>query len=71
MFRIGIFKECNLVEYLDLSNFITSNVYNMSGMFRICNILKEIKGLNKFNTNQVTNLSEMFGICNEIEYLDL
>ena len=44
-----MFGECYELEYLDLSNFDTSNVTNMSFMFSNCNKLKEIKGINKFN----------------------
>ena len=29
----AMFQECNEIEYLDLSNFDTSNVTNMEGMF--------------------------------------
>ena len=34
---------------MDLSNFDTSNVTNMSLMFNECLKIKEIKGLTKFN----------------------
>ena len=40
-----MFQECNELEYLDLSNFNTSNVTNMSWMFNKCNKLK--KKINK------------------------
>ena len=59
------------MEYLDLSNFNTSNVTDMSFMFNGCNKLKEIKGINKFNTNKVTYMKVMFLQCNVLEYLDL
>ena len=52
-----MFAQCYELEYLDLSNFDTSNVTNMNGMFFKCNKLKEIKGLNKFNTKNVTDIS--------------
>ena len=66
-----MFQECNVLEYLDLSDFDTSNVTNMSWMFNKCNKLKEIKGINKFITNKVTNMQQMFNECYELEYLDL
>ena len=52
----GMFQECKELEYLDLSNFDTSNVTDMAWMFNQCNKLKEIKGLNKFKTHKVTNM---------------
>ena len=67
----GIFSFCPELEYLDLSNFDTSNVINMREMFYKCEKLKEIKGLNEFDTNDVTNMGAMFASCPELEYLDL
>jgi len=67
----AMFQECNELEYLDLSNFNTSNVTEMEYMFNFCRKLKEIKGINKFNTNKVTDMSAMLQECNELEYLDL
>ena len=64
-----MFENCNEIEYLDLSNFNTENVTDMSGMFNDCNKLKEIKGINKFNTNKVTVMNTMFQACNVIEYI--
>ena len=66
-----MFQLCNEIEYLDLSNFNTSNVTNMSYMFNECHKVKEIKGLNKFNTRKVTDMKAMFQACNVLEYLDL
>ena len=42
----GMFQGCNNLEYLDLSNFNTSNVTNMVGMFYSCNKLKYLNLLN-------------------------
>ena len=66
-----MFQQFNELVYIDLSNFNTANVTNMSYMFNHCHKLKEIKGINKFNTNKVTDISGMFQQCNELEYLDL
>ena len=38
----AMFELCNEIEYLDVSNFNTSNVIDMCGMFNGCNKLKEI-----------------------------
>ena len=34
----GMFQECKELEYLDLSNFDTSNVTKMNHMFNKCHI---------------------------------
>jgi surface protein len=67
----SMFNECKELEYLDLSNFDTSNVTDMMGMFMGCHKLKEIKGLNNFNTSKVTDIEAMFMECYELEYLDI
>ena len=46
---ISMFQECNELEYLDLSNFDTSDVIYMEGMFNQCHKIKEIKGINSFS----------------------
>ena len=56
----GMFENCSSIYSIDLSNFDTSKVNNMEGMFNKCHKLKEIKGINKFNTNQVSNMQGMF-----------
>ena len=38
----SMFHECKSLEYLDLSNFDTSNVIDMGYMFNKCPKLKEI-----------------------------
>ena len=65
-----MFKNCK-IEYLDLSNFNTSKVYNMEKIFFRCNKLKETKGLNNFNTKYAITMEIMLSRCESIEYLDL
>ena len=67
----GMFQSCTKLEILDLSNFDTSNVIDMSFLFNQCEKLKEIKGINKFNTDKLKNVQYMFYSCNELESLDL
>ena len=47
---------------LNLSNFNTNNVTNMSYMFYRCSSLKELN-LSNFNTNNDINMSCMFDGC--------
>ena len=67
----GFFENCSNIIYLDLSNFNTSKVIDMSFMFSDCHKLKEIKGINKFNTSNVIKMNSMFQECNELQKLDL
>ena len=65
-----MFDGCNELEYLDLSNFDTSNVDDMGKMFKQCTKLKKIIGINKFNMSKVTKKDEMFLGC-DLEHLIL
>ena len=63
----SLFEECSNIMSLDFTNFDTSNVNDMAGMFSKCRKLKEIKGINKFITNKVTNMAAMFQLCKDLE----
>ena len=67
----AMFCKCKELEYLDISNFDTSNVTDVSGMFSGCNKLKEIIGINNFSSNNVINMQGLFQACHNIEYLSL
>lgn len=55
---------------LDLSNFDTSNVTDMSFMFFNCQNLKSLN-LSSFNTNKVTDMGFMFYECINLKTLDI
>ena len=57
-----MFRGCSSLKELNLNNFNTNNVTNMSYMFGGCSSLKELNLIN-FNTNNVTNMSGMFSGC--------
>ena len=54
-----MFSGCSSLTELDISNFNTSNVTNMSGMFQECTELTQIN-ISKFNTQNVTDWTNMF-----------
>ena len=54
----------------DLSNFDTSNVTNMGGMFTGCSSLTSVD-LSSFDTSNVTEFSSMFYNCSSLTSLDL
>ena len=60
----------SVIEKLDLSSFNTSNVTNMSNMFKGCHALTSLD-LSSFNTSQVTNMNSMFSGSKTLTDLDL
>ena len=64
-----MFYNSNRLESLNVSNFNTAKVTDMSGMFH--GIKPTELDLSSFNTSQVTDMSEMFGWCSNIVSLDL
>ena len=55
---------------LDLSEFNTSEITNMSFMFHSCMNLEHLN-LSNFNTNKVTDMCEMFWNCKSLKALNL
>ena len=56
---IGMFYACSSLTNVDLSNFNTENLIDMSFMFFKCSSLTNIN-LSNFKTNNVNNMSCMF-----------
>lgn len=65
-----MFFDCNSLENIDLSNFDTSNVTSMNGMFVKCYALKELD-LSNFNTSKVTDMLNMFQYCTSLTKLNI
>ena len=65
-----MFSDCSTLSSLDLSNFNTAIVTNMSYMFNGCSALSSLD-LSNFNTAIVTNMSYMFSDCSTLSSLDL
>ena len=59
-----MFSGCSSLKELNLNNFNTNNVTNMSWMFYRCSSLNELN-LNNFNTNNVTDMRNMFSGCSD------
>ena len=60
----SMFSYCSSLSNLNLSNFNTQNVTDMSRMFSYCKSLTNID-LSNFNTQNVTNMSFMFSWCSD------
>ena len=61
----NMFNQMSMLNYIELSDFNTSNVTNMSKMFNGCNKLTELD-LSSFNIENVTNISSMFALCRNL-----
>ena len=66
---LEMFSGCDL-STLDLSNFDTHEIVDMSYMFYDCTNLEALD-LSNFKTNMVTRMAYMFGNCESLRVLDL
>ena len=58
------------ITKVDLSNYDTSEITDMSSMFCCCSSLESLD-LSGFDTSRVVNMSSMFSGCSSLESLDL
>ena len=65
-----MFSKCISLKQINLSNFITNDVFNMSEMFLGCSSLKKLD-LSSFNTEAVNEMTRMFSGCIALEELDI
>lgn len=65
-----MFYGCKALSTIDISNWNTSNVTNMSYMFYNCLGITSLD-LSSFNTSNVTNMSAMFRNCPALTTLDI
>ena len=56
----NLFNGCQLNSLLEFSNWNTSNVENISGMFSGCSSLVYLPDIQNWNTINVTNMSNLF-----------
>ena len=68
----GMFDKCHNLSKINLTNFNTENVEDMSFMFSECSKL-EIIELNpsKFTTKQVIDMNHMFNECSNLKEINL
>ena len=65
-----MFSGCNSLEFINLSNFNTELVTNLSGIFSGCNLITSLN-LSSFNTSNTIDMSYMFYGCDNLEILDI
>ena len=67
-----MFGSCySLTTVGNISNWSTSNVTNLSEMFRYCYSLKEMSNLSNWNVAKVTTLNYMFNECYSLQELTI
>ena len=66
----NMFSGCSCLTSIDLSNFNTDQVIDMSSMFSGCSSLKDIN-LTYFNTEKVIDMSNMFNGCKLLKDINL
>ena len=65
------FALCKYLISVDFSNFDTSELTNMKGLFSGCTNLKSITWGPNFSTSKVTDMEKLFVDCEKIESIDL
>ncbi|MDD3392264.1 MAG: BspA family leucine-rich repeat surface protein [Bacilli bacterium] len=65
-----LFMKLDALQTIDFTNFDTSNVINMTGMFNYTIKLVSLD-LSSFNTSNVTNMSSMFSNMTSLTSIDL
>ena len=63
---LGLFQNCKSITNLNLSNFNTRKVTNMSSMFCYCYSLTNLN-LENFNTKNIAHMNGMFKGCNSLK----
>lgn len=66
----AMFGLCSILTSVDLSNFDTSKVTDMSDMFNQCTNLTSLDGFD-FDTSNVTDMQNMFYGCTSLRDIDL
>ena len=66
----SMFSGFTNITILNLSNFDTSNVIDMTSMFYNCSALQNLD-VSNFDTSNVTNMHAMFESCNSLDSLDV
>ena len=64
-----LFWYCDFSLLPDISNWDTSNVKNMKGMFDTCDKLISLPDISKWDTSNVIDMSDMFNRCNSLKSL--
>ena len=64
------FSGCTSLQYIDISNFDTSNVTDMDNMFQDCVNLIEVKNFENMNISKVESMNYTFCNCPKLKYFN-
>ena len=67
----SLFQDCTRLNRIDVINWKTTSVNNMSNTFKNCNSLTIINGIETWNTTNVISMNGMFENCNRLTNLEL
>ena len=67
----SLFEDCTRLGGIDVSNWDTTSVTNMSNTFKGCQTLANINGIQTWNTTNVALMNGMFENCRSLTRLDL
>ena len=65
----SMFQNCYVLQNLDVSNFVTSNVVTMYRMFYGCKIITTLE-ITNFDTSNVIDMAGMFHDCQNLKNMD-
>ena len=65
-----MFSGCSLLSTINLTNYNTDNINDVSNMFSNCSSLLSIN-LSKFNTSKVSSMAWMFSGCISLKEIDI
>ena len=65
-----VFKDCQKLKSIDLSNFVTTSVTDICEMFNGCQSVKSLD-LSTFHTPALTNMKHLFHDCHNLESVDV
>jgi len=60
---------CTTLESIEYSNFDTTNIYNMGGLFNECILLDNLPDMSKWNTNNLYYMNNKFCKCWKLKKL--
>ena len=58
-----MFQNCVKIKEIDLTNFDTNLVTDMTNLFKNCKKLKNMNGLNNLDTSNANDMENMFQNC--------
>ena len=65
-----LFHDCKTLIYVDITNFISNNLSDISYLFSKCINLKEIKGITNLVNENIQNMEHLFSFCENLREIN-